>query len=218
MFNRKVFRIVAVRTLSVLLLTVGITTTTNLGATASAQNYCATIDVVVARGTTEPGYLGAAVGDPLYGVLSSQLSVDTSAYRVNYPADLLVPTSVSDGTRDMVTHVINQAAACPDQRFVLVGYSQGAAVTHAVLGTPAMMMLPGMWVLPAELSWRVTAVLLFGDPLRLVGQGVAGAYADRTANYCTSGDPICAGGIFPAAHGSYQWAFTSATGLVESRL
>ncbi|MGW5918917.1 cutinase family protein [Nocardia fluminea] len=94
------------------------------GLTAWAQN-CATLDVVIARGTVEPGYLGAAIGDPLYAVLSAQLPVDTTAHRVEYPADLLVPTSMIDGTRAMTGHLIHQAAACPDQRFVLVGYSQG---------------------------------------------------------------------------------------------
>ncbi|MBW0269928.1 cutinase [Nocardia sp. MH4] len=220
MTNRKVIRIVAghtARALSVLLLAAGIGTAMSPGLTAMAQS-CATLDVVVARGTQEPGYLGSVVGDPLYAVLSAQLSVDTTAHRVEYPADLLVPSSVSDGTRAMTTHVLAQAAACPDQRFVLVGYSQGAAVTHGVLGSPAMMILPGMWVLPPEVSSRVVAVLLFGDPLRLVGGTVAPWYADRTANYCTAGDPVCAGGVFPTAHGAYSWAFANAVGQVDARL
>ncbi|MFC6010664.1 cutinase family protein [Nocardia lasii] len=218
MTYRKVVRIVArqtARALSVLLLSAGIGTV--MSPAAMAQN-CAAIDVVIARGTHEPGYLGAVIGDPLYAALSSQLPVRTSAHRVEYPADLLVPSSVSDGTRAMTTHVLAQAAACPDQRFVLVGYSQGAAVTHGVLGTHAMMLLPGMWVLPPEVSWRVVAVLLFGDPLRLVGGTVQPWYADRTANYCAAGDPVCAGGIFPAAHGTYQWSFTAATNQVGARL
>ncbi|TCJ97250.1 cutinase family protein [Nocardia alba] len=217
MTNRKVIRIVArqtARALSVLLLTAGIGTAMSPGLTAWAQN-CATLDVVVARGTMEPGYLGAVIGDPLYAEMSAQLPVDTTAHRVEYPADLLVPSSMSDGTRAMTGHLIDQAAACPDQQFVLVGYSQGAVVTHAVLGSIPM---PGAWVLPPELSSRVVAVLLFGDPLRLIGATVPPMYADRTANYCTAGDPICAGGIFPAAHGRYDWAFSAATGQVGARL
>ncbi|MFD3701822.1 cutinase family protein [Nocardia sp. NPDC058658] len=217
MTYRKVVRIVArhtARALSVLLLAAGIGTAMSPGMTAWAQD-CATIDVVIARGTVEPGYLGAAVGDPLYAVLSAQLPVDTTAHRVEYPADLLVPSTFSDGTRAMTAHLINQAAACPDQRFVLVGYSQGAVVTHAVLGSAAV---PGAWVLPPELSSRVVAVLLFGDPMRLIGGTVTHLYADRTANYCAAGDPVCAGGIFPTAHGSYEWAFAAAAGQVSARL
>lgn len=217
MTYRKAVRIVArhtARALSVLLLAAGIGTAMSPGLTAWAQN-CATLDVVIARGTVEPGYLGAAIGDPLYAVLSAQLPVDTTAHRVEYPADLLVPTSMIDGTRAMTGHLIHQAAACPDQRFVLVGYSQGAVVTHGVLGSAP---LPGAWVLPPELSSRVVAVLLFGDPLRLIGGTVAPMYADRTANYCAAGDPVCAGGVFPAAHGSYEWAFVNAAGQVSARL
>ncbi|WP_446222152.1 cutinase family protein [Nocardia sp. IBHARD005] len=217
MTYRKAIRIVArhtARALSVLLLAAGIGTAMSPGLTAWAQS-CATLDVVIARGTAEPGYLGAAIGDPLYAVLSAQLPVDTTAHRVEYPADLLVPSSISDGTRAMTSHLINQAAACPDQRFVLVGYSQGAVVAHGVLGSAP---LPGMWVLPPELSPRVVAVLLFGDPLRLIGGTVTPLYADRTANYCAAGDPVCAGGIFPAAHGSYGWAFAAAAGQVGARL
>lgn len=147
MTNRKAIRIVArqtARALSVLLLAAGIGTAMSPGLTAWAQN-CATLDIVVARGTQEPGYLGAVIGDPLYAALSAQLPVDTTAHRVEYPADLLVPTSMIDGTRAMTSHVIDQAAACPDQRFVLVGYSQGAVVTHGTLGS---VWLPGAWVLP----------------------------------------------------------------------
>lgn len=217
MTYRKAIRIVArhtARALSVLLLAAGIGTAMSPGLTAWAQS-CATLDVVIARGTAEPGYLGAAIGDPLYAVLSAQLPVDTTAHRVEYPADLLVPSSISDGTRAMTSHLVNQAAACPDQRFVLVGYSQGAVVAHGVLGSAP---LPGMWVLPPELSSRVVAVLLFGDPLRLIGGTVPPLYADRTANYCAAGDPVCAGGVFPAAHGSYEWAFAAAAGQVGTRL
>ncbi|MFE1593326.1 cutinase family protein [Nocardia sp. NPDC058705] len=217
MTYRKVVRIVArhtARALSVLLLAAGIGTAMSPGMTAWAQS-CATIDVVIARGTVEPGYLGAAVGDPLYAVLRDRLPVDTTAHRVEYPADLLVPSTFSDGTRAMTTHLINQAAACPDQRFVLVGYSQGAVVTHGILGSAA---IPGGWSLPPELSSRIVAVLLFGDPMRLIGGTVTPLYADRTANYCAAGDPVCAGGIFPTAHGSYEWAFAAAAGQVSARL
>ncbi|MFC4372777.1 cutinase family protein [Nocardia halotolerans] len=220
MTYRKVMRFGArntVRALSILLLAAGIGTAMSPGPSAHARA-CATLEVVIARGTAEPGYLGAAIGDPLYAVLQAQLPVDITAHRVDYPADLLVPTSVSDGTRAMTGHLTARAAACPGQRFVLVGYSQGAVVTHGVLATPAALALPGIWTLPPELSHRIVAVLLFGDPLRLVGGTVAPWYADRTANYCAAGDPVCAGGTFPTAHGSYAWSFAAAATQVRSRL
>src|SRR5437016_6194100 len=90
---------------------------------------CSAIDVVVARGTFEPGTLGTIVGDPVYSALQSALvGKSTSGYPVNYPAGLSEPGSVQQGNSDLVNHVTSQAAACPNQRFILVGYSQGANV------------------------------------------------------------------------------------------
>ncbi|MCX4092631.1 cutinase family protein [Nocardia sp. alder85J] len=166
---------------------------------AQAQS-CAAVEVVVARGTQEPGYLGSAVGDPLFAALRERLPVDVDGYRVNYPADLTDPASVGDGSADLVAHMVSQAAACPAQRFVLAGYSQGAAVVHTALGTGLTDDIPGAVRLPGELGARVTAVLLFGDPMRLVGWSVPGPYLGRTGNWCAPGDPVCAGGLDPQAH------------------
>ncbi|MGF6886844.1 cutinase [Nocardia sp. GAS34] len=179
---------------------------------------CAAVDVVVARGTGEPGYLGSAVGDPLYAQLQRRLPLSTSGYRVNYPADLTNVLSVGDGSGDLVAHVAGQAAACPGQRFVLVGYSQGAVVVHTALGTGITAPIPGAVRLDGALGSRVAAVLLFGDPLRLAGTGVPGEYAARTANYCAPGDPVCAGGLNPAAHVAYGGDFVAAADFTANRL
>ncbi|MET8655321.1 cutinase family protein [Nocardia aurea] len=192
-----------VRAFAVVVLVAGVT---SLGATALA-NDCAAVDVVVARGTGEPGWLGSVVGDPLYGELVQALPVDSTAYAVNYPADLTVPSSAADGTTDMVNHLVRQSEDCPDQRFVLVGYSQGAAVVHGVLGTALVAWIPGVHVLPIHLESKVAAVLLFGDPLRAVGWRVSDLYLWRTGNYCVNGDPICGGGIDFRTHTDYGWAF-----------
>ncbi|WP_433715465.1 cutinase family protein [Nocardia sp. CA-084685] len=185
---------------------------------AQARADCAAVDVVVARGTGEPGWLGSVVGDPLYDTLLQALPVSSSAYRVDYPADLLDPTSLSRGTQDLTDHVIGQSQMCPDQQFILVGYSQGAAVVHGVVGTGIVTALPGIYVLPGDLEWKVSAVLLFGDPLRLIGWGVPGNYAWKTADYCTAGDPICGGGIDPNQHGNYGWAFWPAADFAAGRV
>ncbi|MFI6169335.1 cutinase family protein [Nocardia sp. NPDC051052] len=218
MANRKVIHFEkwrVVQAFVVLLLVAGFGATTGLPALASA---CAAVDVVVARGTQEPGYLGAVAGDPLYDTLLRTLPVSSVAYRVNYPADLLDPASISRGTQDVTAHVLWQAAACPDQRFVLVGYSQGAVVTHGVLGTGLVAGLGGISSLPVDLESRVAAVLLFGDPLRLTGSNVPDLYAWRTGNYCAAGDPVCTGGGDPTQHSNYGWAMWPAAQLVASRV
>ncbi|WP_267897887.1 cutinase family protein [Nocardia suismassiliense] len=218
MANRKVIHFEkwrVVQAFIVLLLVAGFGTTTGSSAWASP---CTAVEVVVARGTNEPGYLGSGVGDPLYATLQQTLPVSSSAYRVNYPADLMDPTSISRGTQDMTAHIMWQSSICPDQRFILVGYSQGAVVTHGVLGTGIVTALGGMHTLPFDMEWRVAAVLLFGDPVRLVGWNVPDLYGWRTANYCTGGDPVCGAGFDFGAHGNYGWAMWPAAEFAASRV
>lgn len=190
----------------------------NIDLPAAGAMPCTAVDVVVARGTQEPGLLGTVIGDPLFGVLPTVLRVSASGYRVNYPADLLDPGSVGSGTAEMTEHVIRQSAVCPNQRFILVGYSQGAVVVHGVLGTGLVLGLPGIQTLPGDLEWRVAAVLLFGDPVRASGWNVPDQYAWRTADYCAAGDPICGAGSDPAAHMNYGWAFWPASEFASGQI
>ncbi|MFI7501987.1 cutinase family protein [Streptomyces sp. NPDC049687] len=172
----------------------GLATLTAPAASAAA---CSDIDVVAARGTFEPGTLGLIVGDPVYSALQRKLTGKSlSSYRVNYPADLSL-TSAAQGNADLVNHVTSQAAACPNQRFVLVGYSQGANVVDNSIGISsagAVVGSPIVATIPAALEPRVSAVLLFGNPIRALGKSVTGTYQSRTIDFCAEGDPICENG------------------------
>ncbi|MFX0575287.1 cutinase family protein [Nocardia nepalensis] len=183
-----------------------------LGPHAAAQS-CAAVDLVVARGSEEPGYLGAFVGDPLYGAMRQALPMSVRAYSVNYPANPADLSSVGVGSADLVAHVAARAAACPGEEFILVGYSLGAAVVHAALGTGVVAGLPGVVQLPGDLGDRVAVVLLFGDPLRLTGWSVPDQYLDRTADFCAAGDPVCGGGTDPDAHSHYGDSIGAAVGF-----
>ncbi|MCP9619404.1 cutinase family protein [Nocardia otitidiscaviarum] len=187
-----------------------------LQAPRAHATWCADIDVVVVRGTGEPGWLGDVVGNPLYGQLQQRLPVSLSAYPVAYPADHSF--NLGAGTADLVGHLAHQAGVCPAQRIILAGYSQGAAVIHAALGTGNVSWYPGRVQLPGDLAWRISSVLLFGDPLRAVGAGVPGEYAWRTGNWCTGGDPICGGGMNAASHVSYGHSFVAAANFAAGRL
>ncbi|WP_330251064.1 cutinase family protein [Nocardia sp. NBC_00565] len=187
-----------------------------IGPHAAAQS-CAAVDLVVARGTQEPGYLGNFVGDPLYVALRAALPVSVVAYPVNYPANPTDPSSVGTGSADLVAHVADQAVACPDEEFILVGYSLGAGVVHAALGTGIVAGLPGVVQLPGDLVDRVAVVLLFGDPLRLIGWSVPDQYLDRTADFCAAGDPVCGGGTDPEAHAHYSDFIGAAVGFSAAR-
>ncbi|MEU6549255.1 cutinase family protein [Streptomyces sp. NPDC046915] len=170
---------------------------TTLSAPTASAATCSDIDVVAARGTFEPGTLGLIVGDPMYSALQKKLTgKNLSSYKVNYPADLSL-TSAAQGNADVVNHVVGQAAACPNQRFILVGYSQGANVVDNSIGISsdgAVVGSPIVATIPAALAPRVAAVLLFGNPIRALGKSVTGTYQSRTIDFCAKGDPICENG------------------------
>ncbi len=182
----------------------GVATVSVPSASAAA---CSDIDVVAARGTFEPGNLGLIVGDPVYSALQKKLTgKNVSSYKVNYPADLSL-TSAAQGNADLVNHVNRQAASCPNQRFILVGYSQGANVVDNSIGISSAGAVVGSPIVatsPAALESRVAAVLLFGNPIRAIGKSVTGTYQSRTIDFCAKGDPVCeAGGSDTRAHLSY---------------
>lgn len=190
------------------------------GAPVAHATACTDIDVVVARGTDEPGWLGLAVGDPLFGMLREVLPVNVSAYRVNYPANLLDAHSVGEGSQDLVGHITDRASVCPGTRFVVVGYSQGAVVVHTAFGSVITAAMPGATQLPAEFADRIAVVLLFGDPLRLIGHDfLPGPYQARLGSWCQIADPVCEpGGNIPAAHVTYAAHIAEAAWFAANRL
>lgn len=170
------------------------------GGSAAPAATCSEVHVVAARGTNEPGgawsqyHLGTVVGNPVYNAIDAALAATTTAYRVNYPASLTQPMSVQAGNRDLVDHVVAQAAACPEQKFVLVGYSQGANVVANSIGISsagAKVGGPIVATLPASVEPRIAALLLFGNPIREIGKAVTGTYAERTYDVCNDDDPVC---------------------------
>ncbi|MER6082506.1 cutinase family protein [Streptomyces sp. NPDC001833] len=170
---------------------------TALSAPTASAATCSDIDVVAARGTFEPGTLGLIVGDPVYAALQKKLTgKNLSSYAVDYPADLSL-TSAAQGNADLVNHVTAQAAACPDQRFILVGYSQGANVVDNSVGVSsagALVGSPIVATIPAAVGPRVAAVLQFGNPIRALGKSITGTYQSRTIDFCATGDPVCENG------------------------
>ncbi|MDX2700211.1 cutinase family protein [Streptomyces ipomoeae] len=200
-------------------LTAPVATASSPTATAAA---CTDIDVVAARGTFEPGTLGFIVGDPVYSALRQKITGKSlSSYKVNYPADLS-PTSAAQGNADLVNHVRSQAAACPNQRFILVGYSQGANVVDNSIGISsagAVVGSPIVATIPAALEPKVAAVLLFGNPIRALGKSVTGTYQSRTIDFCATGDPVCEnGGTDVGAHLGYTANADAAAGFAAGKV
>jgi cutinase len=182
---------------------------------ASAQP-CPDTEVVFARGTGEDpgvGPTGQAFVDTLRGRLGGK-SMDV--YPVNYPASDQWSTGL-DGIRDAGAHVVSEAAACPNTKMVLGGYSQGAAVMGFVTSPavpdsippdvdPATIPKP----LDPAVASHVAAIVLFGAPnvraMDFLGQPqvvIGPLYRDKTIKVCATEDPICSDGMNFAAHDTY---------------
>jgi cutinase len=173
----------------------------SLLAVPAAAAPCPDVEIVFARGTTEPPGVGG-IGGAFVDSLRSQAGGRTvGVYAVNYPASNDFATSTPAGADDMSAHVRAMAANCPDTKMVLGGYSQGAAVVD--LATTYM---------PPEVSDNVAAAAEFGGarttfadslsagPLPSVGP----QYKAKTIEMCVPNDPICfQGGRDMRAHGAY---------------
>jgi cutinase len=162
---------------------------------------CPDVEVVFARGTTEPpgvGGIGQAFVDSVRSHVGGR---SVGVYAVNYPASNDFSRSAPAGGDDMSAHVQAMAANCPNTRMVLGGYSQGAAVVD--LATTSM---------PADVADNVAAAAEFGGarsafadslspgPLPSVGP----LYTAKTIEMCVPNDPICyQGGSDMRAHGAY---------------
>jgi cutinase len=170
---------------------------------------CPDIEVVFARGTSEPagmGRVGQAVADGLAGQVAP-LTVGT--YAVNYPADYDFLTA-ADGATDATNHIQSMALSCPSTKIVLGGYSQGAAVVDMLAGVPPLGNRVGSVgsapALSPTAAVTVSAVTVFGNPATKFGQPLTsvGMFAGRSIDLCNDGDPICSDGRNPFAHRGYE--------------
>ncbi len=182
---------------------------------------CPDVELIFARGTSEPaglGRVGQAFSDQLAASLTGR---SLGVYGVNYPAsyDFL---AAADGAADVTNRMLTVTQNCPNTRFVLGGYSQGAAVVDMLLGIPPLGEKVGDVgsgsPLPQNLTNRVAAVAVFGNPSTKFGKPVT--FAGRGIDLCNNGDPICSQGRNPFAHTSYEKTplVSQAAGFVSNLL
>jgi len=201
-------RAVAAVWVAVAAVTAGVTAT----AAPAAAAVCTDIHVVFARGTADLQPLGIVGGPFVDAVRANSLGRSVSAYGVNYAA-AIDQSSAGAGATDMTNHVVQYAADCPSARIVVGGYSQGASATDIALGIPTV--LGSGRAIPPNLAPRISAVVVFGNPLRLQGQSINSAsrtYGGRALDDCNAGDPICGGGINILAHLTYGFDGSAAAG------
>lgn len=90
---------------------------------APSADGCPPLELIFARGTTEPQGLGT-VGSPLAKNLASLLPGATS-YAVVYPASADFLGSAGKGSTDATARITARAKECPSMKFAIGGYSQG---------------------------------------------------------------------------------------------
>ncbi|MGD9619306.1 MAG: cutinase family protein [Mycolicibacterium sp.] len=196
--------------------------------TAVAQP-CPDVEVVFARGTGEPPGVGN-VGQALVDALRWQLlGRSVGVYPVNYPASNNFASgpeftrTVIDGVRDAATRVQFMAAACPNTKIVLGGYSQGAVVAGFVTSTVAPTGVPAESVpapLLPEAANHVAAVTLFGTPAGQFMQkygapdvAIGPMFAAKTIELCASGDAVCTNAPELASNDAHlRYAFNGMAG------
>jgi cutinase-like protein len=183
----------------------------------AADDSCASIEVVFARGTNEAPGVGAT-GQAFVDALNARLpGKPVDVYAVNYPASLDFGQAAG-GIADASNRIETIAASCPSTKIVLGGYSQGAAVAGYTTtdSVPAGLALPAgiNGPMPAAIAPHVAAVVLFGTPddwfLNLVDHSappiaIGQLYTAKTLQLCATGDPVCfPGGLDRGAHSSYK--------------
>jgi Cutinase len=95
---------------------------------------CPDVEILFARGTTEPPGVGV-VGQAFVDSLRSQLGArSVGVYAVDYPATDDFVNSTTAGVGDASAHLQATAANCPATKMVLGDYSQGAAVMDLATG------------------------------------------------------------------------------------
>jgi cutinase len=168
---------------------------------AGSAGPCPDVEVIFARGTTEPPGVGG-IGQAFVDSLQSQVGPKSVwTYAVNYPATTDFPTA-AQGVIDASARVREMAAKCPTTKLVLGGYSQGAAVigyVNAAEIPPGYSLPPGITgPMPPEVADHVAAVALFGEPSsRFLNRidappiVIGPLYAAKTIEQCISDDPVC---------------------------
>ncbi|KAF2664313.1 hypothetical protein BT63DRAFT_444063 [Microthyrium microscopicum] len=180
------------------------TTTLALAGAATAQK-CSPLELIYARATTEaPKDITATATPEQFDVAAAQfwskgygaagyslftnitaLIPSATGYPVHYPANWDSATSAPTGVKDMLARLESQAKACPQQKFVLGGHSQGSGVTVAAIPK-----------ISPELLARVVAVTMFG------GRECPEAVTGRCRSFCNAGDMCMPGAKRPAPNSS----------------
>jgi len=170
---------------------------------------CTPFLVLTTRGTGEP--TRGQLLSPVARLISEARPDRVKTIDLDYPADTDVKVGGTAGARTLIDTLNVQARACPEQRFVLLGYSQGALIVGDALASPDTRLVgTAVGEITVEASERILAIVFYGDPRFNGGEpynagsfssAVNGllprpkdslkAYEDRIRDYCVARDFVC---------------------------
>lgn len=178
---------------------------------ADAQLGCSQLEIVTARGTWEPQNFGLLLPSVVNKIRSQLTGTNISTYDVVYPAQPSFATSAPQGVTNLIQHLNAEAAQCPSQEYILLGYSQGGlVVSDALVDTGRA--YGGTGTLSAAARANIDAVGNFGSmrftagmpynkgtpeagkqSLSPVRAGALDSVADRMIDFCYNDDWVCQG-------------------------
>jgi hypothetical protein len=189
---------------------------------------CASVYLIVARGTNEPPGEGHTADLVARIKQSSRQSITDVA--VDYPAAAKSLSGYADSSaegttalRQMLTYEVRR---CPAQKIAMLGYSQGAHIIGDAIGGGGGgggggILGPQTSPVPGSVSDHVLAVVQMGDPRHMAdlpfdvgtssrngrfpraGDQQLTPFADRVRSYCDTGDPFCGSGRLMPVHFTY---------------
>ncbi|PWN17972.1 alpha/beta-hydrolase [Microstroma glucosiphilum] len=172
---------------------------------ARADPACAKYVLIATRGTNEP----QAPTAQLTGMSNYTLGNITGgiAYQTVYPAG---DNTQQIGADDIVRRIEQGLTDCPSQKYVLLGYSQGATATTLALtnytntASAGYKAIAGVLLIgnPAKLSYKISNVDQLGGSLTNSTNGVYSTsqqpipsawYSSKTLDICYVDDLVCNG-------------------------
>jgi hypothetical protein len=176
-------------------------------AAAAPASGCADIEVLVSRGTSEPGTIGSL--SVVANAITKGTNKTVATFGNPYPASFSFASSTPVGVTDLSQELTKQSSACPNQKFVLLGYSQGAIVAGDVLGGGSFTRSAPIG---AAIGNKIIATVMWGDPRfnnvepfngGTFTKGVNGTFArptgqlkafnGRILDFCLAADGVCQG-------------------------
>jgi len=168
-----------------------------------AIDACAAVKIITARASTE------AAGEGITGALVTQIinssNQNVARASVSYPATLNNYNSSSlQGINALKSQLTSEVQACPNEKIVLAGYSQGAHVVgDVVAGGQGGSLGTAVAPVATNISSHVVAIVQFGDPRHVINQAFDQGSSRRN-------------GLFPRSAGQLQLLNAFGAGKIQS--